>query len=242
MVSEVWDYVTGVFRRLRGDTAGRAETLPSAKYEATPPALVDGDVHGLTLTSDGKLRVDDPTTQAAIAAAYAALAATLTAIKGVGWTTETLKAIKDAVDTRLAAASYVTERGTDNALLAADYVAPVEWAALDPHVADAASSIVTNGDVVNINGAGFLLGVSQLLKAYQYGTISGYVTVTIDGGSLGEMVMTVADFAGSFPGTPSGPSGRSIAGPLRFDTSLRVQHRVDNTSSTVRTLVSYVTE
>jgi hypothetical protein len=91
-----------------------------------------------------------------LSAGAAALEATLTAIKGAGWTTETLKAIKDAIavaqadldnpnqykadvsalalasvctedrlskldaaiSSRLAAASYVTERGTDNAALA----------------------------------------------------------------------------------------------------------------------------
>jgi hypothetical protein len=62
----VWDYVVGVWRRLRGDSDGRAETLPSAKYEATPPTLIDGEKHGLTLTADGKLRVDDPTTQSKV--------------------------------------------------------------------------------------------------------------------------------------------------------------------------------
>jgi len=96
------------------------------QYLAVDPALVDEEKHGLTLTSDGKLRVDDPTTQARIDEALAilesaahgnaalkllidavegkldvpanfmadvsglALEATLTAIKGVGWTTETL--------------------------------------------------------------------------------------------------------------------------------------------------------
>jgi len=57
-VMEVWDYVNNIFRRLRGDSSGRAITLPEAKYEATPPSLSDGDVHNFTLTSDGKLRVD----------------------------------------------------------------------------------------------------------------------------------------------------------------------------------------
>ncbi|MDP2955459.1 MAG: hypothetical protein Q8N53_03490, partial [Longimicrobiales bacterium] len=37
-----------------------------ATYLATPPTLADGEAHPLTLTADGKLRVDDPTTQAAI--------------------------------------------------------------------------------------------------------------------------------------------------------------------------------
>lgn len=52
--------------------------------------------------------------------ALRALEATLTAIKGVGWTTETLVAIKAAID----AIPTTAERGTDNALLAADYIAP----------------------------------------------------------------------------------------------------------------------
>jgi len=91
-----------------------------------------------------------------LSAGAVALEATLTAIKGAGWTTETLKAIRDAIATaqadldnpnqykadvsalalasvctedrlskldaaissRLAAASYTPERGTDNAALA----------------------------------------------------------------------------------------------------------------------------
>jgi hypothetical protein len=72
-ILEVWDYVNSIFRRLRGDSDGRAETLPNAKYEATPPTLADGEAHNLTLTADGKLRVDDPTTQAKIDAVEAKL-------------------------------------------------------------------------------------------------------------------------------------------------------------------------
>jgi len=68
IVLELWDYVNEMFRRLRGDASGRAVTLPEGQYLAVPGVLVDEDYHHLTLTADKKLRVDDPTTQAAVQA------------------------------------------------------------------------------------------------------------------------------------------------------------------------------
>lgn len=123
-----------------------------AKYEATPPTLEDGEAYHLTLTQDGKLRTYDPTVESKVDEVEAkldhedhglaalkalmvivqedlddpdqykadvselALEATLTAIKGDGWTDETLVTLKAWMDARAA------ERGTDGALLAADYV------------------------------------------------------------------------------------------------------------------------
>ncbi len=183
MVMEIWDYVNSMFRRLRGDASGRAITLPEAQYLLDPGTLDDGEYHHLTLTVDKKLRTDDPTTQAkidealvilesavfgnealrdAITAAQEdldnpaqyranvaalALEATLTAMKGAGWTDETLKAIYDLVN------AITAERGTDNALLAANYTPErgTDGAAL---VADgwgaALATILDNFTAVNI--------------------------------------------------------------------------------------------
>ncbi|GAI74625.1 unnamed protein product [marine sediment metagenome] len=68
MVTEIWDYINEKFRRWRSDAEGRGVTLPEGQYTVVPPALAGDDYHNLTLTADGKLRVDDPTTQAAIGA------------------------------------------------------------------------------------------------------------------------------------------------------------------------------
>jgi len=496
MVNTVWDYVNEVFRRLRGDASGRAVTLPEGQYLETPPTLDDEDYHHLTLTSDAKLRVDDPTTQAAIAdveakidiaqadldnpdqykadvtnldvavstrqseadaltrynaldalidaveakldvpdnykadvsalaleatldthntalgthdtdikgllttvqadldnpaqykadvsalaledtveavataleghhlditallenAAYGlsalktlidavegkldvpdnykadvsalALEATLTAIKGAGWTDETLKAIKDAIDaapggataqqvweyatrrltnlsdaraakidnldaavsSRLAAASYETERGTDNAALAsvctearlarldvavssrsshddpdpsgyidhsiADLITRakglnaiydkiptdgggVDWSALTPEIDSASTNSTSDTDVINISGTGYLLSVSQMISAITGSVVSkGSVRVYLDGALLYSGYYSAE---GDYSDT-NGINGLVIAGPLRFNTSLRIRHKVSNDDISIRTMVSYVLE
>ncbi|GAI79060.1 unnamed protein product, partial [marine sediment metagenome] len=67
---------------------------------------------GSNISVANPLETHDPTIEDVEAA--------LTAIKGAGWTTETLVAIKAALD----AIPTTAERGTDNALLAAEYTAP----------------------------------------------------------------------------------------------------------------------
>jgi hypothetical protein len=104
-------------------TGERASALAVAGVEGkvdTVDTVVDGIA--TTLASPNNFKAD---------VSALALEATLTAIKGVGWSTETLKAIKDVVDTiptttmrgtdnALLASSYETERGTDNAMLASN--------------------------------------------------------------------------------------------------------------------------
>lgn len=65
-ITQLWDYANSVWRNFRGDASGRAVTLPEGQYMETPPTLDDLDYHHMTLTSDAKLRVDDPTTQAKV--------------------------------------------------------------------------------------------------------------------------------------------------------------------------------
>lgn len=60
-MSKVYDYVNKIIRRLRGDSSGRAITLPEGQYLATLPSLSDEDYSHLMLTDDGKLIVNlDP--------------------------------------------------------------------------------------------------------------------------------------------------------------------------------------
>lgn len=80
-------------------------------------------------------------TDDAMLAVNGALEATLTAIKGGGWTTETLKAIKDLV----AAIPTTAMRGTDNAALAASWTASLATA-LGSYTAALATGLGTYTD------------------------------------------------------------------------------------------------
>lgn len=52
-----WDDVNKRFIRVQADANGILKTKPEGVYLAEDPALVDGEQHRLTLTSDGRLRV-----------------------------------------------------------------------------------------------------------------------------------------------------------------------------------------
>lgn len=67
MVLKGWDPVSGRWIPVIVDTTGILKTKPEGVYLLAAPDLDDGEQHRLLLTQDGKLKVDDPTTQAAIA-------------------------------------------------------------------------------------------------------------------------------------------------------------------------------
>ena len=52
--------------RVAVDADGLLRTKPEGVHLTVPPTLVNNEQHRLTLTDDAKLRVDDPTTQAAV--------------------------------------------------------------------------------------------------------------------------------------------------------------------------------
>lgn len=61
-----WDATANRRRKLLCDVDGILRTKPEGVYLVVLPTLDDGEQHRLILTSDGKLLVDDPTTQALI--------------------------------------------------------------------------------------------------------------------------------------------------------------------------------
>ena len=66
MSNEGWDPTAGLWRRILVDSDGILRTKPEGVYLAVLPTLVDEEQHRLILTVDGKLLVDDPTTQALV--------------------------------------------------------------------------------------------------------------------------------------------------------------------------------
>lgn len=122
---------TGEIITIAVDSDGLLRTKPEGVYLVTPPTLVDGEQHRLTLTEDAKLRTDDPTTQSKIDEVLE--------IKGDGWTDETLKAIYDLV---------------------AAIPGGVDWSVLTPKMGFGISSGVGYTTILDISGAGYLTGVA----------------------------------------------------------------------------------
>lgn len=103
MVTEIWDYINSKFRKWRSDAEGRGVTLPEAQYLAVDPDLADEEYHHLTLTSDGKLRVDDPTTQTKVDDVLALLTLAMEKATGPDYDqdTDSQEAIREVCDSIL---------------------------------------------------------------------------------------------------------------------------------------------
>ena len=85
----------------------------------------------------------------------------------------------------------------------------------------AATSSQTFVDALNVYGKGYFLGYSSL----KMGSATPIIRITIDGS------VVLNDDA---------LNGYVIVGPMRFETSLRIEHRLDAPSSTVRSWTSYL--
>lgn len=108
--------------------------------------------------------------------------------------------------------------------------------------ASESSTSSTNATVLEVaSGSGWLLDVSQYLAPYAYGTNSGYVTITIDGVSLGERLLSLAEYAGSYPGTLAINMFTNLDTAMKYETSLKVEHRItkDAGAPTVYTAITY---
>ena len=111
-------------------------------------------------------------------------------------------------------------------------------------VASADTNSDVNATVIEVAaGRGYLKSVQQLMTSYPYGVMVGYVTVTIDGVALPELELSRAEFAGDFPGELMNSINVFYAPSIRYETSLKVQHRfVKTTGGIVKTVVSYTEE
>lgn len=75
-------------------------------------------------------------------------------------------------------------------------------------------------DVLNISGAGYFLGLTTI----NWGSATPYLNLIIDGVNKSGAAI----------------NGHTIIGPIRFNTSLQIQHRLDASSSTCRTAITYL--
>lgn len=157
------------------DTIPAGGDATEAKQDAIQGALGthDTDIKALLATIAGFLDteitailadLDNPDQYKADVAALA-LEATLTAIKGGGWTDETLKAIKDAIDAIAGVNSYQEQiPDTDFSLAVIDNVLTA-----DPPGADAENSVV---DIDQNAGDTFVLR-NLLVDITSFGTTGG---------------------------------------------------------------------
>jgi len=75
-------------------------------------------------------------------------------------------------------------------------------------------------DALNISGAGYFLG----LTLTNWGSATPSLNLIVDGVNKSGAAI----------------NGHTVVGPIRFETSLQIQHRVDAASSTCRTAITYL--
>lgn len=99
-------------------------------------------------------------------------------------------------------------------------------------MAYAITTSVTNTDVVNITGSGYLLAI-EFSGFYTSAGGTTYGTVTVDS------VIKMNDRS-AFGSMGESPKTHNYIGPVRFATNCKVQHRLNVTGSTALTRVWYV--
>ncbi|MHB0929317.1 MAG: hypothetical protein ACYC3W_10550 [Candidatus Nanopelagicales bacterium] len=135
-----------------------------------------------------------------------ALEATLIAIKGAGWTTETLKAIKDAIDALEPGGSSTPE---------------------SPYTASGSTYDASNwSTIVNItSGSGTLIGIAQHMS-FSNNDVggTGQVRITINGSVIGTFTMSAGQATSSETGAGGWANGKGLAFNHKFTSSLKVEH------------------
>jgi len=171
-------------------------------------------------------------TDSAMLAVNGALEATLTAIKGGGWSTETLKAIKDLV----AAIPTTAMRGTDNALLAADYITErgTDNAALATTLEDAMQKLTTPAYNQDTDSLEALRELLDTIAGYLDSEIAAIPAVDTEVGDI------LTDTGTTIPGTittlQNTTNAITAAGPTKAE--MDAAHALLATPAQVATAIS----